>query len=140
MILEKGIRDGKIEATSSNLRTLAQAWSDAKEMDKAIPALERAARVADDGDLYAELANILLDREEWEAAESAAQKALNKGKLDRPDLPHVARGMALFNMKRSPSSATPHAGKPVSLSRCSVSRCRDPGKGYSRRQDRSDVQ
>ncbi len=100
VILEKGIRDGKIEATSSNLRTLAQAWSDAKEMDKAIPALERAARVADDGDLYAELANILLDREEWEAAESAAQKALNKGKLNRPDLPHVARGMALFNMKR----------------------------------------
>ena len=100
VILEDGIGDGKIEATSNNLRTLAQAWADAKEMEKAIPALERAARAADDGDIYAELASILLDREEWEAAEAAASKALDKGKLDRPDLAHVARGMALFNMER----------------------------------------
>lgn len=100
LILADGIGDGKIEATSNNLRTLAQAWADAKEMEKAIPALERAARSADDGDIYAELANILLDREEWEAAEAAASKALDKGNLNRPDLAHVARGMALFNMKR----------------------------------------
>ena len=100
VILEDGMREGKIEATSYNLRTLAQAWADAKEMDKAIPALERAARVADDGDIYAELGNILVDQEEWEAAEAAASKALDKGNLDRPDLAHIARGMALFNMQR----------------------------------------
>ncbi len=100
VILEDGIGDGKIEATSSHLRTLAQAWADAKEMEKAIPALERAARVADDGDIYVELSNILVDREEWEAAEAAASKALDKGSLNRPDLAHIARGMALFNMER----------------------------------------
>ena len=48
-ILEKGLEDGIVESTESNWRVLAQAWQLAQEDEEAIPALSRAAGLADDG-------------------------------------------------------------------------------------------
>lgn len=99
-VLQKGIDDGVIESSLNNWRLLSQAWTLAKEDEKAIPALTRAANMASDGKVDLVLAQSYMNLNRWDEAVAAAQKALSKGGLDRPDQAHVLLGQALFNLER----------------------------------------
>jgi tetratricopeptide (TPR) repeat protein len=99
-IIEAGIGDGVIEASPKNIETLANAWAQSKEHKKAIPALERAAKVSDKGMLYARLAGVYFDAGDFEKSIEAARKADQKGGLKRKDSNQMLMGMALFNTKQ----------------------------------------
>lgn len=99
VILEQGIDAGLIEAGAANLRLLSQAWVLAHEPGKAIAALERAAALSDDGELYARLAQNHANLDQWEQAAAAASKALEKGVSKAHEL-HILTGMALFELNR----------------------------------------
>lgn len=99
-VLDKGITDEIVEPTAENLRLLADSWMMAKEHDKAIDAMGRAAAKAEDGELYMRLAQIQLDQGDYQAALDAADKALDRGGLDRPDTALVVKGLAEFNLDR----------------------------------------
>lgn len=98
-ILEEGIEKKLVERNTGNLRLLADAYTMAREYKEAVDTLNVAAANADDGELYLRLAQVQLDRTNWEAAASAAVAALQKGGLDRPDVAHIIRGLAAFNLR-----------------------------------------
>lgn len=100
VVLEKGFKDNIIEKTDRNYKLLGNAWTLAKEDKKAIPAFESAAKLSDNGDLYAALAQSYLNIEDWDKAIVSVNKAFDKGKLKRPDTANVVLGMAYFNQQK----------------------------------------
>ena len=99
-LLDKEMNSELVESSERNLRLLSQAWYQAREDQKAIPPLERAAEMTNEGDLYIRLAQAHINLEDWGAAASAARKGIQAGGLRRPDQANIMLGMALFNEKR----------------------------------------
>jgi tetratricopeptide (TPR) repeat protein len=100
VLLEKEMNEDIVDANERNLRLLSQAWYQAREDQKAIPPLERAAKLSDDGELYVRLGQAHINLENWTDASAALQKGINMGGLKRDDTAYVMLGMALFNQKR----------------------------------------
>ncbi|WP_105102190.1 tetratricopeptide repeat protein [Microbulbifer pacificus] len=99
-VIDKGIKEKKIERTSKNLETLAQAYQMAQELQKSIPELEAAAGMSDKGDIYSRLASIYLDLDKNEQAVDMGAKALKKGGVKREDQLYIVLGMANANLKK----------------------------------------
>jgi tetratricopeptide (TPR) repeat protein len=100
VLLDKEMGENIVESNERNLRLLSQAWYQAREDEKAIPPLERAAGMSDDGELYVRLAQAHLNLENWAEAADAVQKGIQMGGLKRNDTANIMLGMALFNQKR----------------------------------------
>ena len=96
-IFEKAIADKKINPTSDDYSTFSNCWISAREFDKSIPPLERAASLSTKGDLYVRLAQVHMQSEDWAAAADALQKAMTKGKLDDPTNADLLMGVALYS-------------------------------------------
>jgi len=99
-VLEKGMQDKIVEENDRNLRLMSQAWYQAREDEKAIPPMARAARMAQDGDLYIRLAQAHINLEQWGDAVDAVNSALSVGGLKRTDQAYIMMGMSYFNQKR----------------------------------------
>jgi tetratricopeptide (TPR) repeat protein len=99
-LLDKEMKSNIVESNERNLRLLSQAWYQAREDEKAIPPLERAAAMTNEGELYIRLAQAHLNLENWSEAASAVEKGLKAGGLKRNDTANIMLGMALFNQKR----------------------------------------
>ena len=99
-VLDKEMKANIVESNERNLRLLSQAWYQAREDEKAIPPLERAAKLTGDGELYIRLAQAHLNLENWSEASSAVEQAQKAGGLKRNDTANIMLGMALFNQKR----------------------------------------
>ena len=99
-VMEKGLKNGSIQATSKNYEIAASAWRQAQELDKAIADMEQAAAKSDDGELYARLGNIYLDSDKFDEAIVAINKGLSRGGVKRPDTARLVLGMAYFNDKQ----------------------------------------
>ncbi len=102
--MDKGLKDGSIEATSKNWEIAGGAWRQAQEVDKSIPAMEKAAAKSDAGELYARLGNIYLDGDQNKKAVDAITKGLQRGGVRRPDTAQLVLGMAYFNLKQYESA------------------------------------
>lgn len=99
-VLDKGIKSESVEGKSKNYEILGNAWRQAQEIDKAIPAMEQAAAKSDAGELYARLGNVYLDGDQYKKAISAINKGLSRGGVKRPDTARLVLGMAYFNDKQ----------------------------------------
>lgn len=99
-VVDKAIKEKKVEDNSKNLELLANAWRAAQEIKRSIPVMEQAARKADDGDLYARLGNIYVDNEEFNKAIEAINQGFKKGGIKRPDTANLVLGMAYFNIEQ----------------------------------------
>ncbi len=99
MIIETGMQDGLVKESPKNVETLASAWAQANEHKKAIPALQKAAKMSDKGLLYARLAGVHFDAGEFVKAAKYAKQADQKGGLKRKDSNQMLMGMAFFNVK-----------------------------------------
>jgi tetratricopeptide (TPR) repeat protein len=100
VLLETEMKDEVVESNERNLRLLSQAWYVAREDEKAIPPLKRAAELSNDGELYVRLAQANINLEQWSDAAEAVQQALKLGGIKRTDTANIMLGMALFNQKR----------------------------------------
>lgn len=89
-----------LPADEKHLVLLSQAWYQAREDARAIGPLERAAALSGNGELYIRLAQSFLNLSRWDEAAKAAEQALAKGGVKRPDLAQVMLGMALFNRQQ----------------------------------------
>jgi len=84
-VLEDGLEKGYIEATARNWEMTAGAWYQAREMDNALLAYEKASELSDRGKLDFQRAMIMAGQEEnWPGVSQAARAALRKGDL-RPN-------------------------------------------------------
>lgn len=103
-VVEKGIKEKKIKPTSKNLELLGNSWRQAQHVEESIAALEQAAKKSDSGELYARLAAVYLDNEEFRKSVDAANKGFQKGGIKRQDNLWVVKGMAEFNLDRLKSA------------------------------------
>ena len=98
--MEKGFKEGKLKENTKNYELLGNALSAAQESKRALPYMEKAAKLADNGEPWARLANIYFDNDKYDDAVKAGRTALKKGKVKRPDNTMVVIGMSLFNLER----------------------------------------
>jgi len=103
-VMDKGLSSKAIEAKSKNYEIAGNAWRQAQEIDKAIPAMEEAASRSDKGELYARLGNVYLDGDQYKKAVTALKKGLGRGGVKRPDTANLVLGMAYFNLKQYDSA------------------------------------
>jgi hypothetical protein len=96
-VMDKGLNNDSIEGKSKNWEITGNAWRQAQEIKKAIPAMETAAAKSDTGELYARLGNIYLDGDQFNKAISAINKGLARGGVKRPDTARLVLGMAYYN-------------------------------------------
>ena len=89
-----------IKETEKNLKLLADSWRMAQEIDKAIPVLEKAAKMSKDGKSYVLLGNLYLSEDKIEQAVDSIKKGLEKGKIDKISQVHLTLGQAYFELQK----------------------------------------
>lgn len=99
-VIDRGIGNDSVETTSKNFEILGNAWRQAQEVEKAIPAMEQAAAKSDKGELYTRLGNVYLDGDQFKKAITSINKGLSRGGVKRPDTARLVLGMAYFNDKQ----------------------------------------
>ena len=101
-LLAEAIDNGKVVAQEKYLDMLAQAYIAAKDNEKSIPVLIKAAEIGETGKFDAHLAQAYLNLEKWQLAINSADKALERGKLDSESTEgnmYLVKGMAAFNLQ-----------------------------------------
>ena len=106
LVLKRGLEDKIIETTAKHLKLLGTAWRSAREDKLAIKALERAALLAEDGEISSQLARLYYDSYEYEKAGKAARAALAHKKLKRRGSVQLLLGMSLFQLDRVDAAKT----------------------------------
>lgn len=103
-ILEKKIEEGVVTANRRNLELMADSYLAAREVDKAMVALEKAANKADDGKVMAKRGQLLLDQEKWKLAAESLSEAIRKGNVSSPEQVYLGIGIAQFNLQNYQSA------------------------------------
>ena len=85
-LMEREMQAGIIKRNVNNLKLLSQLWSQSREHKRAIPILEEAARLDDNGELYYRLGQVLIADEQYAKGEQALANARRKGGLTSKQL------------------------------------------------------
>ncbi len=99
-LLEKEMNAGRISKDGKNYRLLSQAWQLSMEDEKAIPALQEAARLTDDGELDVRLGNAFLNTGDYSECVKSVRNGIRKGGLKSPDNAQISLGMCLYNERQ----------------------------------------
>lgn len=83
-ILERAINSQRCEGDTDQLRTLANMWRQAQEFERATPVLDRLANQTGEGEWFLKLAEAHFERNNLDAAETAFERAIERGGLDQP--------------------------------------------------------
>ncbi|WP_221799105.1 tetratricopeptide repeat protein [Oceanobacter mangrovi] len=112
-IIEGGIKQGVIKEDARNMSLLGDAWMLAKEYDKAIVVMTKAAELSGKGSDYFKLAQIHTERQEWDLALKNVNHAIAKGGLTKESSALILKGLVLFNMNelKDAKAAFAQAGK-----------------------------
>ena len=104
LLLEKEIEAGRIPDTGENLQKLGESWMQAKENDKALEYLKKAAEEQKKGKLFLQIAQLYTDKESWSRVIEFSNKALAAGGLSNPGTAHLLKGMAYFEQGKRESA------------------------------------
>jgi len=80
-VLEAGLEQGIVENTRRNWEMTGGAWYEARQLEKALDAYQKAGAQSTDGEIDLQRAFILTDQERWEEAEEALNRAVDLGGL-----------------------------------------------------------
>jgi tetratricopeptide (TPR) repeat protein len=100
-VLLKGLEAKKVKEDQKLLEKLANCWIAAREFDKAVTPLQKAAQMAGSGDLFMRLGEVNTQRENWEEAARAFRSAIDKGSLRDVGNAHLMLGISLYNQKKN---------------------------------------
>ncbi len=107
LVIEKGLADETVASDAESWELLATCWLLARESERALEPLRRAAELDEEGDLFVRLGLVHLEREEWSEASAVLRKAFEKGELRDPGNANLLLGVSLYHQKR-PRSARKH--------------------------------
>ncbi len=100
MILSEAMQRGHVDENPRNLRLLLNAWTMARENERAIDTVDKLAELADDGEYHRQKALLLNEAGEWEAVVESCRLALAKGGLASPGEVWLLQGVALAELGR----------------------------------------
>lgn len=92
--LQDAMDAGEVPLDARNQRKLFELWLQARERDRARDALQKAARLGGDTELYLYLAQLQLEDEDWRAVEGTVMEACETTLQDR----HVSRANLLLGV------------------------------------------
>lgn len=92
--LQSWMQSGQVHRNAENLKLLASLWINARESSLAIPALQDAIRAAPSVELYEQLAQMHMNREQYGEAATALEKAVGAGARSGPV--YMTLGMARY--------------------------------------------
>ena len=98
-LLVTEMNKGNIQKNKKNYELLSQAWYQAKEMDKAIAALDQAGQKSTDGNLLAKKGYMQLEKDNFDGAIKSFKNSLSKGKMKDSSKVYFAMGLAYYNKK-----------------------------------------
>ena len=97
-LLEREFEAGRVEENPENFQLLANSWIAAREYQRALPPLQRAAEISEDGALYVRLAQVHMERDEWGEAVQFLERAIGQGGLEEnPGSAEILLGIARYN-------------------------------------------
>lgn len=96
-LLETALENGSVSSTGRHWQLLTDAWLRAREMQRAIQALQRASELIREPELFLRLARLAVHMDEWSVTLHAVDRALRLGGLKQPGKAHILEGMAHFN-------------------------------------------
>jgi len=99
-LMIEGIERGIIEEDEETMRAVGSALYQAREMDTALPWMERAAEAGEEGEAYAGLTGIYSSMLRHEDAIRTGREALRLGGVNRPDQIRMAIGAAQVALRR----------------------------------------
>ncbi len=97
-LLDRSIKSGRVINNRENWDLLATAWLQARETEKGIAALARAARLAKDGERDIRIARLRAEQERWEDVLAALRNGLAKGGMGTRGDAFILRGMAQYHL------------------------------------------
>lgn len=106
MILDEAMQRGHVEENADNLRILLNAWTMAREMERAVDVIDKLAELSGDGEYYHRKAMLLNESGNWEGVVESCRLALEKGGLERPGDVWVLQGVALAELRRFDDAIT----------------------------------
>ena len=109
-LLEAEMESGRVSKTAKNYRLLSQAWQLSMEDEKAIPALQEAARLSEDGELDVRLGNAYLNTAKYEDCAKSVRRALEKEGL-RVLTMHKSRSVCVSTTSVSIATQSRHLSK-----------------------------
>lgn len=98
--IEEGMAAGAVKADAEAYRLLSNCYIAARESDKALEPLAKAAELSSDGEVYLLLGQMHLQRERYSAAIGAFEKALANAKPERRAPVHLLLGVAQLGAYR----------------------------------------
>lgn len=107
VMLEKGLAVGAIKKDNRNERLLADAKQQLASLKSNVEQQEREARAIAAGDPDGRLARTYYTLGDYAKAAEVAKRALQKGRLDRPESVHMLLGVSLMQLKK-PGEARTH--------------------------------
>jgi tetratricopeptide (TPR) repeat protein len=99
-VVVEGIEAGLVEEDFNALNLAATCYAMAREDEKSVPWLEKAAELAEDGQTYISLARAQMTIGNYEAAIEAFQKGFEKGNLSRADQAYLLQARAYLELNR----------------------------------------
>ena len=99
-VLEEGFAKKLLTEDAQSFELLSTAWIQARDFDRALDPLRKAAELSTDGKLSIRLAQLYLQREDWKEAEAALRRALDKGGLSSPADAQILMGIVIFSAGR----------------------------------------
>jgi len=101
-VLQEGLAEGHVEPTADNWEMSAGAWYQARELDRALQAYDKAGELSESGKIDFQRASIMTAEENWEGVLGAAERALKKGDLSQSQEgdAYLLIGMAHFNLNQ----------------------------------------
>lgn len=100
LLLQECVANETITADAQAWELLATSWLLAREYERALEPLTRAAELAEGGDLYVRVGQVYLEREQWNEASAALTKAFAKGELRDSGSANLLLGIAFYHQKR----------------------------------------
>jgi len=97
-ILERAMNAGTVQASEANLKLLLQAWTSAREYDRAGQVIDRLAPMTGDGNLLIQKARLMMEQNDWQQTVDAARKALEIGNVDKPGGAWLMIGIASMEL------------------------------------------
>ena len=88
-----------VKEKEKTLKLLADSWRMAQEIDKAIPVLEKAAKMSKDGDTYVLLGNLYLFEDRMKESITAIENGLKKPKVKSRSQALLVLGQAHFELQ-----------------------------------------
>ncbi len=99
-VMKEGLANGTIKGDREAWELLGDSWLHAREYERALEPLRKAAEMADDGEVYLKLARVYLEEQDWNQARTVLEAALAKGDLDNAGDAQLMLGISNAKVER----------------------------------------